>query len=201
MSEWLLLDGNRLVIVGWLFAGAVVAVAALQAAGLVPLQSAQPTFYLFGGLVSGNLTLITVVVSINQMVLSRELKAPGELEEQIEDIVNYRTRVEAAADGIAPVQPLGFFRVLLENTREESQRLGGLSFDGAPPEAAEEIEDVVSDLTEHVDRVDGYLQQSNPDTIQVLSAALTTNYAGKMGASASSGPTTGTTSRGRRCSR
>ena len=39
---------------------------------------------MFSGLIDGNLTLITVVVSINQLLLGREFKSPGTLESQIE---------------------------------------------------------------------------------------------------------------------
>ena len=80
LREWFLLDGNRLVIAG----GVVILIFGLLSVaewtGLIPLTDTMPMFYLFSSLIGGNLTLITVVVSINQLLLSREFSSPGELQ-------------------------------------------------------------------------------------------------------------------------
>lgn len=175
--DWLLLDGDRLhiAVVGSMIP--LVAFALLELVGVVPLQRSGGLSYLFGGFVSGNLTLVTVVVSINQLLLSQELQTPGELRSQIERVIEYRNEVEDAAGRIAPVEPLAFLRLLVENTRQEAQRLGGLSFDGIPQAAHEEIDDLVDNVTEHMDHVDDLLQRSGTGTFDVLSVTLTTNYA------------------------
>ena len=175
--DWLLLHGNRIAIgagVAVLF-GAVFG--AVIAFGLAPLRDPQPTFYLFGGLVSGNLTLVTVVVSINQLLLSRELSTPGEVDAEIENIVNYREGIEDATGRLAPVEPLGFLKLLFENTRREAQRLGGLSVPAVGVEERERIDEVVTTITNHIDHVDGLLDESDADVFSVLSVTLTTNYA------------------------
>ena len=175
--EYLLLDGDRIPIA---LGGALVplvAVALLELAGLVPLRSTSGLFYVFGGFVGGNLTLVTVVVSINQLLLGRELRAPGELRSQMEDVIDYRRDVEAAAGRVAPVEPLAFLRLLFGNTRREAQRLGGLTYDGISPEEHEAIQQLVDDVTDHVDRVDDFLERSGTGTFDVLSVTLTTNYA------------------------
>ena len=175
--EWLLLDGDRLYIAVGGSALVLVTFALLELAGLVPLRGSQGLFYLFGGLVSGNLTLVTVVVSINQLLLGQELHTPGELRSQIGNVIEYRRDVEDAAGRVAPVEPLAFLRVLFENTRQEAQRLGGLTFDGTPPEEHERIQEIVDDVTEHMDRIDGLLDESTTSTFDVLSVTLATNYA------------------------
>lgn len=175
--RWVLLDGDRsavAVVLSGLLLGFFVALFALNA---VPLLDVQALFYVFGGLISGNLTLITVVVSINQLLLSRELQTPGELRTQIRNVVEYRRDVEEATDEIAPVEPQGFLRLLAEATREEAQRLGGLARDGAVHAGEDEIETEVSELTERMDRLDSLLRESDEDTITVLSLLLETNYA------------------------
>lgn len=177
LREWVLLRGNRLLIAGALFMAFVVAVVVLELFGLVPLASIRPAFYLFGGLVSGNLTLVTVVVTINQLLLSRELQDPGELRSQIAAVSDYRNEIEEASGRVAPVQPLGFLRLLYENTRREAQQLGGLAINAAPETVEAEIDELVERLTEHIDHADELLQQTDPSTINVLSVTLTTNYA------------------------
>ena len=176
-SEWVLLHGNRVLVgagIAVLFGGLFAATAALHAA---PLTDPQPTFYLFGGLISGNRTLITVVVSINQLLLSRELSTPGELDSQIEGLVDYREDVERASGRLAPVEPQGFLRLLFDSTRREAQRLGGLAVPSVSPDHRARIDGVVEEITDHIDRVDSLLERSDADIFSVLSVTLTTNYA------------------------
>jgi hypothetical protein len=176
IREWLLLDGHRLTVAGLVAAAFLGWFVALDLLGLVPLGDVQATFYVYSGLIGGNLTLVTVVVSINQLLLSRQLESPGELREDIEQVVDYRETVEDAAGEIVPVQPMGFLRILIENTREEAQNVGGLAT-GTTSEAHEEIDGLVTRLTEHFDRLDDLLQRSGTGTFAVLSTTLSTNYA------------------------
>lgn len=177
VREWLLLDGDRrvvAVVVAGLFATYFLALGSLDA---VPLLDVQSLFYVFSALVGGNLTLITVVVSINQLLLSRELQTPGELRSQIDDVVDYRRDVEDATGEVAPVEPLGFLRLLVEGTREDVQRLGGLSYNGPRGDFEAEVDDAVGDLTDQMEEILVILDESDEDTIDVLSVVLETNYA------------------------
>lgn len=175
--RWLLLDGNRLVVAGCALAVVTATVAVAERAGWVPLANVPPVYYVFSGFVTGNLTLITVVVSINQLLLSREFKSPGELEGQIENVVEYREAVEDHAGEVAPVEPLGFLELLFENTRREARRIGDAAFGTVGEEVREEIDDVVAELLADVDEVMALLDASDAGTFEVLSATLETNYA------------------------
>lgn len=177
ISDWLLLSGDRtlvaLVITGFFFGF----FSSLSILNVVPLFDLQALFYVYSGLITGNFTLITVVVSINQLLLSRELQTPGELRTQIENVIEYRRDVEGAADEIAPVQPLGFLRLLVEATREQAQRLGGFSRNDAVQAGGDEIASEATRLTEQMDQIDTLLRESETGTINVLLTLLRTNYA------------------------
>ncbi|ESP90168.1 hypothetical protein [Candidatus Halobonum tyrrellensis] len=175
--EWVLLHGNRAIIAAGIAAAFGAAFAGAHALGVAPLADPKPVFYLFGGLVSGNLTLITVVVSINQLLLSQELSTPGELGSEIQETIDYREEVETASGRIAPVEPLGFLRLLFENTRREAQRLGGLAASELASDERAQVDELVTGITDHVDRVDALLERSGSDVFSVLSVTLTTNYA------------------------
>lgn len=149
----------------------------LSILNVVPLFDLQALFYVYSGLITGNFTLITVVVSINQLLLSRELQTPGELRTQIENVIEYRRDVEGAADEIAPVQPLGFLRLLVEATREQAQRLGGFSRNDAVQAEGDEIASEATRLTEQMDQINTLLRESETGTINVLLTLLRTNYA------------------------
>lgn len=174
---WILLTGHRGVIalgITGLFAAFFTS---LVLVGIVPLEQTQPLLSVYSALIVGNLTLITVIVSINQLFLSRELQAPGELQTRIEAIVEYREEVERTAGEIAPATPLRFLRILVEATRQEAQQVGGFAKDGVVTSGHEEIEDVVRTLTEQMDQIDSRLRESGPNTFEVLSVMLETNYA------------------------
>ncbi|WP_254763862.1 hypothetical protein [Natrinema marinum] len=102
LEQWLLLNGNRFVIAIGVAVTFGIAYLALTMANVAPLTETQPLFYALSGLVSGNMTLITVVVSSNQLLLSRELQTPDELESEIEATVDYRREVEAVTNRAAP---------------------------------------------------------------------------------------------------
>lgn len=177
LKEWLLLDGHRLAVAAIVVTGLLAWFSLLDLLGFAPLGNVQAMFYVYGGLIGGNLTLVTVVVSINQLLLSRQLESPGGLRENIDQVVDYRRTVEDAAGEIVPAEPMGFLRILVENTREEAQNVGGLVAGTGGEPSHDEINDFVSRLTDHFDQVDELLRRSGTGTFEVLSTTLTTNYA------------------------
>lgn len=178
--DWVLLDGPRSLVAAAAALAIFAFVAAISASPVNRLENVDPLLTVFGSLISGNLTLITVVVSINQLLLSREIQTPHELREQMDGVIDYRDSIENAAGALAPVQPLGFLRLLVQNTRQEAQQLGGLAFSETDEKTYEEIDDVVTGLTRQADRIDELLDESDVSTFEVLSATLTTNYAGEI---------------------
>ncbi|WP_249038868.1 hypothetical protein [Haloterrigena salifodinae] len=105
LKQWILLDGNRFLLAAVLAAAFALALLSLTISNLAPLADPQSLFDAFSGLISGNFTLITVVVSINQLLLSRELKSPGELESEIEETADYREVVESVTNRPVPAEP------------------------------------------------------------------------------------------------
>ena len=177
LKQWVLLDGNRFLLAAALAAAFALILLSLTVSNLAPLADPQSLFYAFSGLISGNFTLITVVVSINQLLLSRELKSPGELESEIEETVDYREEIESVTNRTAPAEPSGFLRLVVESAREEAQRLGGTAAATLPDEARDEIDEIVSDLTDEFDRIDRLVQESDEGIFNTLSTMLETNFA------------------------
>lgn len=96
--------------------------------------------YLFSSIFTGNITLITIVISINQLLLGRELKAPGETADQIDNIVEHRQDIENSADQLAPIDPSKFLHLLFENTRREAERLGDFTTGEMSDSVTDEID-------------------------------------------------------------
>jgi hypothetical protein len=75
------------------------------------------------------------------------------------------------------VGPLGFLDLLFETIRREAQRIGGLTHGQVGDEVREDADEVFESLVAHLDRTIDELHRSDPDTSEVLSTTLTTNYA------------------------
>lgn len=175
--DWLVLNGNRLVVAGLLLVAVFASLLVVEIAVLQEIRWSVPLLYVYSAQVGGNLTLITLVLTINQLVLSRQLSSPGELREQIREVTNYREEVQSASDGdIAPVTPSDFLAQLLQNSDEQVATLDEIRHDAAETELREELDELASSLSEHISRVSRLLSRSDVGTFNALSATLRTNY-------------------------
>ncbi|MFD1564806.1 hypothetical protein ACFR99_14795 [Haloarchaeobius amylolyticus] len=177
IKQWVLLNGNRISIAVGVAIAFGLATLALSMINVAPLVDMQPLFYALSRLISGNLTLITVVVSINQLLLSRELQSPGELESEIEATVDFRQEVEAVTNQVAPAEPSGFLRLVIESARQDAQRLGGIAAGTLPADVYDEIDGVITALTGEFDLIDRLIQESDSGIFNTLSTMLETNFA------------------------
>ena len=180
-TRWVFLVGSRPVVGVGLFVVFLVIFYALWALGYVTLQNKTAMQYILSSLISGNLTLVTLVISINQVIISRQLNSPGELREDIKNVNEFRERVfDPDQVDVVPVTPSDFLKLLLESIRRDLQRLGGLTARADDDELREDTDELVSGITEHVDRVIRLIEGSGSGTFDTLSALLTTNYADRI---------------------
>lgn len=179
--NWLLLVGNRLVIASLLTFLFGVTVTCLIATETVAVNTDTSLLYAFQGLVTGNFTLLTIVLSVNQLVLSREFNAPGELENQIRRAIDYRDDVrEITGDTSIPTTSSEFLEVLLIGIREsaiELQNVGGKYNEGP---LATEIDSVVSDIVTHTDKANTALEEAHTDVFSALTVALEINLSREL---------------------
>jgi len=157
VREWFLLTGDRTVVVACLLGPSLVIIFGLLAVGVVAVTDSGALTRSFAALVGGNLTLITIVISINQLILSQEFGTPAELQDEIEEIREYRREAEETADiEISPIRVEDFFEFLVRSVRESALELreavGGAG-DGTP-ELEEEIRRYVETLVTETDRTE-----------------------------------------------
>lgn len=176
-TEWFLVDGHRGIVAGIALVACFVWLASVSVSEIVPWGSVQPIFYAFVGLITGNVTIVTVVVSISQLLLSKELKSPDELRSQVDGATAYRSDVEDATGRVPPVDPQRFLRLLFEATRTEARRLDGLTGTEIDDAVSEELDAVVADVTAQADGVESTLRTSDPGGIAALSVTLATDFA------------------------
>nr|WP_245549718.1 hypothetical protein [Natronococcus occultus] len=168
--RWLFLTGARWQ-VAVLFFGAVVAAFLAVSDGTAAANRA-PLYYLFGSLIAGNITLITVVVSINQLVLSRDFGSPRELQTEIRETIAFHQA--ATGESAVPLDPAEFLR--------ESVRQLGTDADALPldqlddPERATAVRTLRDRLTRHAVIVIERLAASDDRLLAVVSSVLSVRY-------------------------
>ena len=179
--QWFVLVGDRLVVAGALTVVFSLGVVILIHTDIVAVTETTQLLYLFQGLIAGNLTLITIVLSINQLVLSREFNTPGELEDRIENAISYRKSIaETMNEPTVPVTPARFLAVLLDGARENAQRLSGGIEGSNSDQLADDVDSLVSEITSHNDHISDVLSRSQGGIFSALAVTLETNYSHQL---------------------
>lgn len=175
--EWFLVDGNRLVVSGLLLAVVGVVIWGAVLTGLAPLSERTPVLFLLFALIGGNFTLITIVVSISQFVLSRHLESPGEVRDRIEEMVSYRTEVgRLTGERLLPVTPTGFMLLLFRSIERDARRLEGTDWSDAEEAAGTDVDALLADLADHAGHVVALLEDGEGGLRTALFATLNTDY-------------------------
>lgn len=169
-EQWLLLTGHRLKIATGILiimSGIVV----IPTITRFTIHNISPLFYICSALIGGNITLITVVVAINQVVLSQELETPGSTREEIERTADYRK--QALNQLAPPIEPADFLQQLLQKTQQDAQSLEGLL-----PDSTTEINDrLLEELPEQCERSSRQVESSTHKLSSVVIPLLGTDYA------------------------
>ncbi|USZ68338.1 hypothetical protein NGM10_01030 [Halorussus salilacus] len=190
-ASWLLLGGRRWVVAGVVLAGtSVLLVGVLSAYGRAAVRPGSPMNFLLSSLLTGNLTLVTVVLSINQLVLARELAEPGTLRERIERTREYQHSVEETADaGVSPKTPAAFLRFLHESLESETETLADAAADAGSAtdagdavdgETRERLRQLTESLAADARGVEEVLDGEGESVYAVISATLATNHVDQL---------------------
>jgi hypothetical protein len=176
-ADWFLLTGSRL----WVSAGMLLLVAVILwgavLTGVAPLTERTPILFLLFALISGNVTLITIVVSISQFVLSRHLESPGEIRRQLRDLVDYRQEVgETTGEPVLPVTPGGFLMLLFRSIVRDADDLRAYEWHANNADLRADVEPLMADIEGHARYVLRLLGSGDAGVRYALLATLDTNY-------------------------
>lgn len=174
--DWFLLTGDRLTVAGTLLGSIAVVLLTLEVLGLTVAEGPAALFYLFSAFIGGNLTLVTIVISINQLVLARQFHSPGDLESELEAMDEYRQEAADLVDrSVMPVRPPEFSQQLLRSASQQTQELENSISSLPAVQVHDEIRNLVTTLTEDIDHVTTLLKDSPGTPFHALSAMLNTN--------------------------
>lgn len=181
LRDWVLLEGDRHLLAAGIVAVGFLLFVWLAYSGVMDIaRNVTPMLYLFSALVGGNITLITIVVTITQLVLARELRSPRELQLEIESAEEFHESVEAETDhdGV-PEQPADFLRILVGDTRRQAMALDPAG-DRPDSALAEELEALRSSLQTELDETLHQLESSHGGLFPALSTVLDADFSTRL---------------------
>ena len=130
---------------------------------------------------TATITGVTLVLTLNQLVLSQELGAVGDQRDRMDGAMTFRDDVAAVIDTpVGPARPAQFLRALVDAAGDRAAALQTALPDTADPELTAAITELTDSLTENADRVSERLDGARFGSFAVLSAALDFNYSWKI---------------------
>ncbi|MGQ3411937.1 hypothetical protein ACT4ML_06695 [Natrinema sp. LN54] len=183
---WVLLRMGR-----WLFAAVALAVVfvvmvACSKLGLTPLRliigQHNGTFWIFSAFIGAIITGTSIVVTINQLVLSQELGAVGDQRDRMQDAMEFRGDIEAVLDeeDVTPPEPAAFLYELVDGIEREANEFESTVAADHGDEIQGKVSDYVDDITENAAVVKDDLEDAQFGTFDVIWNALNFNYSRKI---------------------
>lgn len=180
-AQWVLLDGDRHLVAAVMLAGLVVILGGVLASGVGAVTNTNSLTRLFAALVGGNLTLVTVAISINQLILSKEFATPDELHDHIRDVVELRREIEEIAGvDVSPVGIGEFLDFLVEQVREHGEQLQSMADESRDGQTRADIERYADTLVVEADRITKALHDRPSGAFHTLRTILDTDFTGDV---------------------
>lgn len=146
VADWFLLEGDRRLVAGGVILAATGAVWSLVAVEVVAVGPGSSVASAFGsGLTAGVVTLLTIALSINQLILSRVFGSPDRLMERLEGAREARRGVEELAGQPSSANdPAAFLSLLARTLHDRAQAAASATGTDTPQAVTAALEDVAA---------------------------------------------------------
>ena len=184
LRRWILLEGHRLAVTGALLSVTFASIVLMGSIWTFEMQmlltETEAVQTILNSFLSGIILLVSIVVSINSIVLSHDITSIGAQEKRIESMIEFRRDIGGlTGDDAAPRDPDSFLRVMATIIKERAH-----SLENAGEDLDDEIGDSFSeDITVYVDSVaataeelESSVQQVHGGDLYALWLGLETDY-------------------------
>lgn len=178
LRHWLFLDGNRLLIAALASVSVFAVVRVAVAAGVLAVGPSGNVPTVFGsGITAGVFTLVTLTLTVNQLVSSQVFGKPNSLRQRYEKGAQLRDRVATLSDRSAtPVDTADFVAVVGEALDDRADSLGdarrGTASAGAEESDLAGLANDLDDFADEITRVSGEMKP-----VEAISATAGSDYA------------------------
>ena len=181
---WVLLGANRWAVAGGL--ALTVFVSFMVFGVLKPIlletmmERSDMVETVFSGLVGAIITSTTLVVSINQLVLSQEIGSLGTQRSRMDTTMDFYQNTDDLFGTVTPANPAAFLRKLIETSEERAEALRDAVADNDSDALRSRVDAYVEDLQGNAKTAYDELDEADFGSFAVVSPALDFNYARKM---------------------
>ena len=179
VGAYLLFDADRRFVAGGLLLSvflSLVGLAVVLPGAAAALRTGDPVETGFQALIGATITGVTLVLTLNQLVLSQELGAVGDQRERMDGAMAFRDDVaDALGDSVSPAEPSAFLRALVDHAGDRARAVRD-----AVDEPDDDLETLLDSTEENADEVSEGLSDATFGEFDVLSAALDFNYSWKL---------------------
>jgi hypothetical protein len=144
------------------------------------MQSSDMVETVFGGFLGAIITGATLVVSINQLVLSQEIGSLGSLRSRMDTTMDVRENTDELLGTTTPSDPAAYLELLIETSERRAVALRETLTGSGHERLREQVDAYVADLTRSADHARDRLRDSEFGTFEVISPALDYDYNRKM---------------------
>jgi hypothetical protein len=134
---------------------------------------------IFSTMISVLVTGTTLVVTINQLVLSQENGPLGDQRQRMSDALDFRTYTQDLLGTVVPADPSTFLKELVRETERRSEVLDRIVA-GSDDELEAQVTEFVDSIHGNAQEVEDELSGASFGTFEVLLAALNFNYSWKI---------------------
>jgi hypothetical protein len=183
IAHWVFLDANRWLIAVLLSVASFVALVALGSSApplREAMESTAPVETAFQALIASLITGVTLVVSINQLVLSQEIGQLGDHHAWMDEAMEFRREVETLFGTIGPPDPAQFLQALVETSADRAVALREALEGNDDEELRDRADRLVENVVENSDEIYAQLETAEFGEFGVLRSGLNYNYSWKI---------------------
>jgi len=180
LKLWVYYEADRRVVAGvtglFVFC-TLVAAGVLQPNVTAVLRQGDPIGTTFQAFVGAIITGVTLVVTLNQLVLSQEFGTIDEQHDRFEETMAVREDVAEHVDpAVAPADPAAFLRALVDAAGRDARTVRESLDDDTPGPVADALSALTESIESNATTVSDELDDAGFGTFDVVSAALDFNY-------------------------
>jgi len=184
LKLWFLMGGNR-----WLVTGILVMIVFitllisgyLYTAADGAIRNSDSVDTLFQALLTSIITGVTIVVSLNQLVLSQELGAVYDQRERMEGAMKFREDVADVINAdVSPTRPAQFIRALVQVSSNRAKDFKEAVSAVDDKNFKEEVNAFTNSLIQNAKQVVDEIDTARFGEFEMLSSALDFNYSWKI---------------------
>ncbi|MBX0297459.1 hypothetical protein [Haloarcula nitratireducens] len=175
MRDWVFFSGNRALVASLIGLATFLSLYAAHIVGVISFDYSAGMTRLSTGIVAGEFSLLTIALSINQLIISQETGPAGQIQQRLDGMMDFRQRFERATEiDTTPSEPVEMLSVLADSTLNEVDRLNTAKSEITNSELRGLIEEYCDTTDQNIKYLDQNLSGSGP--FNALSATITDNY-------------------------